>query len=139
MIGIYKITNKLNNKVYIGQSNNVLRRLSEHKKQRKVDIDSYINVLGVDNFEFEILEECSKEELNEKEQQYIEQYNSMKDGYNIQQGGYNNSSGEGNGRAKLTEDDIIKIRTAYNNHESPKKYYEKNYKDKISLGQFQGI
>lgn len=132
MIGIYKITNKLNNKVYIGQSNNVLRRLNEHKRQRKVDIDSYINVLGVDNFEFEILEECSKEELDKKEQQYIEQYNSVEDGYNIQQG-------EGNGRAKLTEDDIIKIRTAYNNHESPKKYYEKNYKDKISLGQFQGI
>lgn len=139
MIGIYKITNKLNNKVYIGQSNNVLRRLNEHKRQRKVDIDSYINVLGVDNFEFEILEECSKEELDKKEQQYIKQYNSIEDGYNIQQGGYNNSAGEGNGRARLTEDDIIKIRTAYNNHESPKKYYEKNYKNKISLNQFQGI
>ena len=90
MIGIYKITNKLNNKVYIGQSNNVLRRLNEHKRQRKVDIDSYINVLGVDNFEFEILEECSKEELDKKEQEYIERYNSVEDGYNIQQGGYNN-------------------------------------------------
>lgn len=139
MIGIYKITNKLNNKVYIGQSNNVLRRISEHKRHRRVNIDSYINVLGVDNFEFEILEECSKEELDAKEQQYIEQYNSIEDGYNLQQGGYNNSMGEGNGRARLTEDDIIKIRTAYDNHESPKNYYETNYKNKISLSQFQGI
>lgn len=34
MIGIYKITNKNNGKVYIGQSNNVERRIAEHKRKR---------------------------------------------------------------------------------------------------------
>jgi hypothetical protein len=49
---------------------------------RSVTIDDYINVLGKDNFDFEIIEECSLEELDEKERAYIAQYNSAIDGYN---------------------------------------------------------
>lgn len=139
MIGIYKITNKSNGKVYIGQSNNVERRLSEHKKKRTVTIDDYINVLGVENFDFEILEECDKEELDSKEQEYIKKYNSKENGYNIQKGRLNNSSGEGNGRAKLTETDVIFIREQYAAHASQKETYEKYFMDKVSKQQFQGV
>ena len=35
MVGIYKITNKLNGKVYIGQSNDIERRWAEHKRKYK--------------------------------------------------------------------------------------------------------
>lgn len=132
MTGIYKITNKENGKVYIGQATNLERRLSEHKQKRFVPIDMWINVLGVETFDFEILEECSNDELDEKEQKYVKIYDANHTGYNFQEGGSNNSIGEGNGRAKLTEQDIIAIRTAYNNHKSQKEMYEK-YKDKVSF------
>lgn len=139
MIGIYKITNKNNGKIYIGQSDNVERRISEHKKYRIPTIDDYINVLGVENFNFEILEECSKEDLDQKEQDYIEKYNSKENGYNIQLGGFNNSQGEGNGRAAVTEEDVIYIRKSYAAHAAPSKIYEQYFKDKISKSQFQNI
>ena len=138
MIGIYKITNKLNGKVYIGQSDNCERRIKEHKRIRSVDIDDYINVLGADNFTYEIIKECEKSELDSLEQFYIQQYDSKNNGYNIQKGGYNNSSGEGNGRARLTEEEVIIIRKAYANHEKQRDIYNQ-FKDKISWGQFQGI
>lgn len=138
MIGIYKITNNLDGKVYIGQASNLERRISEHKQKRTPTIDDYINVLGVENFAFEVLEECSLEELDIKEQKYIQQFNSQQNGYNIQKGGFNNSRGEGNGRAKLTEDDIIVIRTAYNNHEKQKIIYEQ-FKDKTTWSNFQSV
>ena len=94
MIGIYKITNKLDGKVYIGQSDNLERRLSEHKQKRTVTIDDYINVLGVENFDFEIIEQCNLDELDQKEQKYIETFDSKNNGYNIQSGVFNNSQGE---------------------------------------------
>ena len=142
MQGIYKITNKENGKVYIGQASNLQERISEHKQQRFVPIDMWINVLGIDKFNFEILEEgtYTTEELDNKEQYYIEQYDARNEnkGYNKQLGGFNNSIGEGNGRAKLTYEDVIEIRTAYNNHESCKQCYKK-YKDKITYNSFQGV
>ena len=60
MIGIYKITNKLTNKAYIGQSIDIKRRWKEHrynigsnKNPLYLDFEKY----GLDNFSFEILEE----------------------------------------------------------------------------------
>ena len=46
--GIYKITNKINNKSYIGQSNNIYRRFSEHKSP--LYRSHYIDKYGIDNF-----------------------------------------------------------------------------------------
>lgn len=137
MVGIYKITNKENGKVYIGQSNNVERRISEHQKARTMTIDAYINVLGVDKFDFEILEECPEEELDNKEQQYIAEYDSCKNGYNIQSGGFNNAQGENNGRARLTEADVRFLRRCYAEHRPQKEIYETYFADKISKNAFQ--
>lgn len=139
MIGIYKITNKNNGKVYIGQSNDIERRFNEHKKIRSLTIDDYINVLGADQFDFEILEECSLDDLDQKEQDYIKKYNSKENGYNNQLGGYNNSKGEGNGRALLTEKDVEFIRQSYAEHKSQKQIYETYFKDKITKSAFQGV
>lgn len=140
MTGIYKITNKNNNKVYIGQSQNISERLAEHKKKRFIPIDMWINMLGVENFTFEILEECDQEDLDQREQYYINKYEAMNEdkGYNKQSGGFNNSIGEGNGRALLSYEDVVNIRTAYANHESQKKVYQQ-YKDKITLAGFQSV
>ena len=139
MIGIYKITNKNNGKVYIGQSDNIERRISEHKRKKNQTIDDYINILGVENFTFEIVEECALEDLDKKEQEYIDKYDSQKNGYNLQKGGFNNSQGEGNGRALLTEEEVIFIRICYNNHEQPSEIFEKYFKNKITKNQFQSV
>lgn len=96
MIGIYKIVNKINNKVYIGQSINIDKRIKEHfwKSQCEKDV-SYNSALhnairkyGKENFEWEIIEECEIEEIDEKEKYYIQFYNSLApNGYNILAGG----------------------------------------------------
>ena len=138
MKGIYKITNKLNNKIYIGQASDLDERLSQHKQKRFVPIDMWINMIGVENFDFEIIESGEDIDLDEKEQYYIKLYQSREHGYNKQEGGSNNSIGEGNGRAKLTYQDVMEIRTAYNNHQNQKQIYEK-YKDKISFSSFQSV
>lgn len=138
MQGIYKITNKLNNMVYIGQASDLKERLSQHKQKRFIPIDMWINMIGVENFDFEVIEEGPDIDLNEREQYYIKYYNSQKTGYNKQDGGFNNSIGEGNGRAKLTYEDVIAIRTAYNNHQNQKATYEL-FKDKITFNSFQSV
>lgn len=85
MIGIYKITNKLNNKCYIGQSIHIERRWAEHCFPSKTSqISLAIQKYGKDNFNFEILEECTLEQLDEKEQFWIKYYNSITpNGYNV--------------------------------------------------------
>lgn len=92
MIGIYKITNKLNNKAYIGQSICIEKRWENHKclngaktpSQRNYNYPLYraIRKYGIDNFNFEVIEECSKNELSEKELHYIRHYDCVANGYN---------------------------------------------------------
>ncbi len=82
MIGIYKITNKLNNKSYIGQSIHCGRRLDEHCNGKQL-IDEVIRKEGIENFTFEILKEVNKEELSYWEDYYIIKYNTIvPNGYN---------------------------------------------------------
>lgn len=97
MIGIYKITNKINNKCYIGQSVNIKRRWYEHKHKSfnslascyKTPLARAIRKYGVDNFNWEVIEECLFSQLDEKEKYWIKYYNSCnkKIGYNILTGG----------------------------------------------------
>lgn len=115
MIGIYKITNNINGKIYIGQSVDIERRLKEHKRREEQQIDQAIQKYGIDNFSFDILEECDSDLLNEREEYWTKQYNStIPNGYNI---GVvkSNAIGENNGMSKLTDDDIIIIRECYKN------------------------
>jgi group I intron endonuclease len=87
MIGIYKITNKLNNKCYIGQSKDIKRRFYEHKllhRNETLSLKRALKKYGVENFSFEVLEETSIEELNEREIYYIAQ---IKPAYNRTLGG----------------------------------------------------
>ncbi len=89
-LGIYKLTNKINNKIYIGKSNNLYRRMIEHKSSRiKTTPLSYaIKKYGWHNFEIEILSEFDKIdnlELLALEVAFIYFFNSTnrKIGYNI--------------------------------------------------------
>lgn len=90
--GIYKIENKINGMIYIGRSSNIEGRIHEHKKiyksnKTKKYLYEEMNKYGIDNFDFSVLEECSKEESYEKEMYYIQKYDSYKNGYNRTHGG----------------------------------------------------
>lgn len=102
-------------------------------------IDIAIHKYGKENFSFDIIEECSIEALNERETYWILQYNSIgKNGYNCNIGGDNGQIGEGNSNAKVTEQDVIKIRQAYKELKRKKDTYEL-VKEKISFGAFEQI
>ena len=87
--GIYKITNKINSHSYIGQSVDIYKRWHSHKYAdcKPSAIHSAIKKYGLENFNFEILERCPREQLNEREIHWIEYYNTYKDGYNLTIGG----------------------------------------------------
>lgn len=141
MIGIYKITNKTSGKSYIGQSNDIARRFKEHQRGRietRIPVDVAINKYGFDAFTYTIIEECSIDQLNTQEEYWIKFYNTKTFGYNCSDGGNQQSIGENNGRAKMTETDIKKVRIAYAQHSTQKEIYEQ-FKHKISFGTFQQI
>ena len=92
---IYKATNKINGKVYIGQSIHSLEWRMKKHKQDSLRMDTYfyraIRKYGWSSFEWTIVDDTatSKEELNQLEQYYIKQYNS----FNNKEKGYNSTSG----------------------------------------------
>lgn len=90
MIGIYKIENKLTREVYIGQSRDIERRWQQHRdnhvaktKVRKYPLYRDMRHYGIENFSFEVLEECSEFMLNEREEYWIAHYAAKVYCYNI--------------------------------------------------------
>lgn len=97
MVGIYEFQNKINGKLYIGQSRNIDSRKKKHFEHafnpNRCDYDCLfhraIRKYGINNFTFKVLEECNPSDLNDKEKYYIKQHNSMMpNGYNMTIGGY---------------------------------------------------
>ena len=87
---IYKITNKLNGKIYIGQTARTLEeRMKEHRWSNELYIDRAIRKYGINAFEVSVVEECTdSDELNERERYWIAFYNCKKpNGYNMTDGG----------------------------------------------------
>lgn len=97
MVGIYIIINNLNNKKYIGQSVNIERRLKEHKRRafnsslKFYNCPLYLAIrkYGIENFDFLVLEECQKKDLNNREKYWINYYETNDNlfGYNLTKGG----------------------------------------------------
>lgn len=106
MIGIYKIENLVNHKVYIGQSTHIEQRFREHIKEldKNKHKNKYLqfswNKHGANNFSFVILEECSIKSLNDREKFWIAQYGgaNSKLNYNYTFGG---DGGKWNDEMKL--------------------------------------
>ena len=100
MGGIYSILNKVNGKIYVGQSTNIKKRLNHHRNALKRNahhnqhLQSSWNKYGEKAFEFNVLEYCSNKNLNNNEIWWIRYFNSTDDnnGYNLESGG--NSSYE---------------------------------------------
>ena len=114
---IYKVTNKINGKCYIGKTiqefekykRTHVRVALRDKNEANRPFYSAIRKHGPENFEWIILCQCqSKEEMNEKERQYIKDYDSYGQGYNATLGG--DGGGETNGKYERTPE--IRQRTA---------------------------
>jgi group I intron endonuclease len=96
--GIYKITNLVNDKVYIGESLDIYRRWDEHREDlnnnshHSYKLQDDWNKYGEDNFKFEIVTVLN-EDINKfidkyillvYEDKYTKEYNSINNGYNIE-------------------------------------------------------
>lgn len=96
--GIYMIQNVVNNKIYIGQAEDIGLRWSYHMsllkqgKHPSVYLQQAVTKYGIENFSFTIIEECLEEELNTLEQYYIFclETTDRRVGYNRQYGGQTN-------------------------------------------------
>ena len=114
MCGIYMIKNKINGKVYIGQTKDISQRWSSHKcelnSNRHVNrhLQASWNKYGASAFDFIVIEYCDQNQLNEKEKHFIAQYDSYQNGYNLDQGG------DGVVGFKHTPEQISKMRRIQN-------------------------
>ena len=91
---IYKITNTINGKSYIGQTiQNVKERFYQHcatkcsKAVSNMAIHRAIKKYGKSNFTVEVIEEIDSANLNDRERYWIKYYNSYNNGYNSTKGG----------------------------------------------------
>lgn len=131
MKAIYKIENKINHKVYIGQSKNPEERFFQHCNRRptyKSLIYDAIQKYGKENFSFEVLGWF--EDYNEKEKYYIQCYHSVvPGGYNIAQGGEEppHCLGEKNSFAKISNKIASLIKEDLKNWKIPRRQIVKKY------------
>lgn len=95
---LYRITNKINNKVYIGQAADVSKRWYDHRKAVKLNnptqtIHYALIKYGLDSFEFEVIASCkTQDDANCIETELVKQYDSFiknGKGYNVTLGGMN--------------------------------------------------
>lgn len=109
---IYKATNLVNGKVYIGQTIRSLeyrkrRHLQDAKRGDSTHFHQALRKYGEHNFVFEVIDEAfNKTELNKLENYYIQQFNSIKTGYNMVDGGKNNIMF--NGKVKKKHDTVMR-------------------------------
>lgn len=107
-IGIYGIRNLINGKIYVGKTGmNFGDRWDSHRsllnngKHDNPHLQNAWNKYGQDNFEFIVIEDCSIEELDDKEKYYIKIYKDLNLAYNIHDGG-----NEGNNLGKHLSEEI---------------------------------
>lgn len=135
MRGIYKFTCLLNQKSYIGQSTNIMKRFNDHRTNHlNPNVGNYNSLFyralrkhGFYNFSFEVLEANENftiEELNSLEIFYIEKYSSYGEGYNSTKGGEDNPSNNPEVVKKRTEkllsDPIINEKLRHKGEKNPR-------------------
>lgn len=140
---VYKVTNKLNNKVYIGKANDPQNRWKKHlyiSKYGKKEYGFYylhaaIIKYGKDNFSFEIIEECNNENdaLN-KEIYWIKYYNSnnREIGYNLTNGGEGVSGRKYTDEEKKIKSDYMHLYWETHIHPCIGLHISSEHKEKIS-------
>lgn len=91
---IYKITNQINGKIYIGKTVETIEaRFQRHCRDYKLPSINHrplynaMKKYGIENFNVTLLEECSIDSLNDREKFWIEVLGAFKNGYNATKGG----------------------------------------------------
>lgn len=138
---LYQITNLVNNKIYIGQTNNIAKRWSNHRccNSPNMVIAKAIKKYSVENFKFEILHRnVPIEEIDELERKTILEKNCRApNGYNIAQGGSEHTDihkyGADNSNSHLTQEEAQYI---LDNRDKPIYLLYSDFSDKISYEQF---
>jgi len=111
--GIYKITNIVNNKIYIGCASNIRTRKNchLHDLRNNYHINSYLqnawNKYGEINFKFELIEYCDVKKLHEKEHFWVNHYDCLNKSI-----GYNLKPTDPNGCSIHSEETKEKLRKA---------------------------
>ena len=128
---IYRITNKINGKPYVGQTRKKLsRRISQHKsrsKKAKSGVDAAIKKYGWENFTVEVIEVCPVKQLNEREKFWIKELGTRAPhGYNLTDGGDTNIIMSQESRARMS---VAKKGKPSNRKGKP---LTQEHKDKIS-------
>jgi len=104
---IYKITNKINNQCYIGQTTNSLEERWRKHKQTNSNcryLKNAFHKYGIDNFEFQLICICFDTDLNKFEIEYIKKHNSLvPNGYNLREGGENGGKHSIETKTKISE------------------------------------
>ena len=111
MIGIYAIVNCVNDKVYIGQSMDVMDRIAHHKSAQRhgrhdnEHLQNAWNKYGEAHFDFIVIQECEEIHLDELECYFIGLFDSMnrRKGYNLETGGNSNKRMSEDSRLKMSK------------------------------------
>ena len=144
---LYLITNSINNKKYIGITNNPKKRWENHRcnNDPTMAIAKAIKKYGAENFKFEILlKNIPLDEIDDYEIEYIEKYESHVStgkGYNISKGGRYNIEhlilcGADNGKALLTEEEAKYIKE---HRDIPEYILYEEFSEKIGYEAFKNI
>ena len=141
---LYQITNLINGKIYIGQTNNIQKRWSNHKCGNSPNqvIAKAIKKYGKENFQFEVLyRNISIEDIDELEIKTIQEKNSLvPNGYNVSRGGGGNLGvqkfGADNSNSHLTNEEAQYI---LDNRDKPIYVLYNDFSDKISYCQFKKV
>lgn len=123
---IYIITNKVNSKVYIGQTRKSLSERMRHhfsKYETCVKLKEAIEQYGKENFIYTVLELVPFSELNKREAFYIEKYNSIENGYNIKKGNSKFKGRKIHSIKGLQEDIVNDYNTGMNTKDIAEKYH----------------
>jgi group I intron endonuclease len=127
---IYKITNKINNKAYIGQTTRTIdKRWNEHCKENScLILSSAIKKYSPENFEISIIEEVDNDQLDALETKHIKEFDTLfPNGYNIQTGG-----NKGKQHCEASREKMRQAKLGDKNHNFGKPRTDET-KEKISL------
>lgn len=131
--GIYKILNVITKKIYVGSSIDIQDRWYFHKNSlsngthHSIKLQRSYNIHGVNNFNYEIIEECDLDSLIIREQFYIDFFNSYKNGYNSRPKAENNLGVKHSDKSK----NLIRL-ASYGNKNMLGKHHNEETKQRIS-------